>query len=225
MRKSAAFTLIELLVVMAIILVLAGITLPMLLKTKEGQFARNATAEIELLKSALEKFKDDTGDYPPTFLADIGDPRGPDVVKNQGNKLLVTCLATTREKGPYLASYILDNADKGRVTDVQAPDETVSAVGWGFGDDHRYRELLDPWGTPYIYLHNQDYGSDTSQVYNIEGLKEGSDWETETPCTVTARRDDDGVYYGAYSFQLWSCGPNRINDNGGEDDITSWQGQ
>jgi|GEM_PF-357966 len=242
MRKPFGFTLVELLVVMAIILLLAGISLPMLFRAKEGQLARNAAAEIEYLKSALEQYRTDFGDYPPSSLIDFDTADPPLVsnvavdldpkthahgIENQGNKAMVACMATTKGNGPYLKSYVRNDVERVKVSELQAPADD-GPTGWVFVDDdlpRRYRELLDPWGTPYIYLHNRDYDLASPQVYNIEGLQEGSDWKTETPCEVEAQQNDDSVYYGTYSFQIWSCGPNRINDNGGEDDITSWQGQ
>lgn len=225
MSKRVGFTLVELVVVVSILLVLAVLLLPALFTAKEGQLVRNAKAEIELLKLALEQYKAEYGDYPPSFLAELGDTRDPGDVENEGNRALVACLATTKEKGPYLRSYILNDKAKIRMThDGLAADHDLT--GWTFADDDaplRYREMLDAWGTPYIYLHNRDYQTETPQVYSMEGTD--ANGNPANPCTVKARQDDDGVYYGAYTFQIWSCGPNKVNDYGREDDITSWQGQ
>ena len=244
MRKPFGFTLVELLVVMAIILLLAMISLPMLFKAKEAQLLSNATAEIEYLKSALEQYRTDFGDYPPSSLINFDTADTPDIgnvavdlipkdhgrIENEGNKAMVACMATTRGNGPYLKSYVRNDVERVKVSEVHVPADFADndPTGWVFVDDdlpRRYRELFDPWGTPYIYLHNRDYDLDPPPVYSMEGLKDGFDDQWEMPSKVKGRKDDDGVYYGTYSFQIWSCGPNRINDNGGEDDITSWQGQ
>jgi prepilin-type N-terminal cleavage/methylation domain-containing protein len=219
MRKNNGFTLVEVAVVCAIVVILVSLVLPAIFQAKKGQLVRNAVAEIEFLSSALDQYKNDFGDYPPSFLADLGDSLAPDDAPNQGNKALVACLATGKATGPYLRSYMLSDDQKLKPTAVNADH---NLTGWLF-DDLRHRELLDPWDTPYIYLHNRDYESDPPPVYTMGGLME--DGSYDSPCTVKAQHDDDGVYYGTYTFQIWSCGPNRINDNGGEDDITSWQSQ
>jgi len=217
MRRNGGFTLVEILIVCAILLVLAGILLPMLFKVQQDQIVRNAEAEIEFLKSALEQYRKDFGDYPPSFLAELGDSTDPGEVPNQGNRTLTACLATRKANGPYLASYMLNNKEKLRTTSDTADHDLT---GWVFDSDN-HRELLDPWGRPYIYLHNRDYEPQQENVYTMGGLTD--DGTCQTPCTVKGQHDDDGNYYNPYTFQVWSCGPNGINDNGGEDDIVSWQ--
>jgi len=39
---------------------------------------------------------------------------------------------------------------------------------------------------------------------------------------VRPLHDDAGVYYSALKYQLWSFGPNCKNDDGDNDDLTSW---
>lgn len=64
-RHSDAFTLIELMVVMAIIAVLAGLTLSTLgYVNKKGAESR-ARAEVAALSAAIDSFKLDKGSYPP----------------------------------------------------------------------------------------------------------------------------------------------------------------
>ncbi|NQT18678.1 MAG: prepilin-type N-terminal cleavage/methylation domain-containing protein [Planctomycetes bacterium] len=230
MRRQVGFTLVELMVVVGIVLVLASLLLPVFFGAKEGQLARSTRAEIEYLKSALEQYKNEFGDYPPSFLEELGDDPHTGVI-NEGNRALVACLATKKGNGPYLRSYVLKDPDKVRLAHDGLPNTLIAhhdLTGWVFTDDPehadvRCRELLDAWGTPYIYLHNRDYHSDAGQVYSMDGLNASG--SPANPCKVTARQDDDGVYYGAYTFQIWSCGPNQINDYGGKDDITSWEAQ
>ena len=60
-----AFTLIELLTVIAIIGVLATATFSALGRIKRQQYINNATAEMEQLETALERYKAAYGFYPP----------------------------------------------------------------------------------------------------------------------------------------------------------------
>ena len=213
MRRRAAFTLVEMMVVIGIMLLLAGMLMPALRSMKEGRKSEECRAEIEYLKTAANQYRDEFGDYPPS---DIG--LAANDVPNQGNKALVACLATSQSKQPYLRSYLMTNHEKVRLTNVQAAAE----LDWRFKENPRnYREMLDPWGSPYIYLHNRDYGSTTGYLYTVQGRAAGGGFES--PCTVTAQKDSTDAYYGAASFQIWSCGPNRTNDNGTEDDIVSWK--
>ena len=63
--RSDAFTLIELMVVIAIIALLAGLTLSTLgYMNKKGAESR-ARAEVAALSAAIDSFKLDKGSYPP----------------------------------------------------------------------------------------------------------------------------------------------------------------
>ncbi|HUW31833.1 MAG TPA: prepilin-type N-terminal cleavage/methylation domain-containing protein [Planctomycetota bacterium] len=235
MNRRDGFTLVELLVAAAVILLLAGLLLPTLMRAKEGQLLRNCRAEIEYLNTVLEQYKNDFGDYPPSRLVRLGAQAG--LLNNEGNMALARHLATTRGNGPYLRSYMLANPDKLKVTSVVAAENDLSdprSLEWAFMkpndprtiDDH-YRELFDPWEMPYIYLHNRDYGSDKKDVYTVEGRTAAGGFESPSTVTAACKRDDngtpiDGDYQQPYSFQLWSCGPNRTNDGGTGDDIVSW---
>jgi len=230
MNRRGGFTLVEMLVVAAVILVLAGLLLPTLLGAKEGQLMRNCRAEVEYLNTVLEQYKNDFGDYPPSRLLGV-----PAETRNEGNMALVRHLATTRANGPFLRSYMISNPEKLRRTDVVAQESNDSAsLEWVFmkpddpkTEDDRYRSLLDPWGMPYIYLHNRDYASDKKDVYTVEGRTAAGGFESPSTVTAACKRGDDGTvidgdYQQPYSFQLWSCGPNRTNDGGTGDDIVSW---
>ncbi len=63
-RRADAFTLIELLVVVAIIAILAGLTLSTLGYVNKRGAESRARAEVAALSTAIESFKIDTGAYP-----------------------------------------------------------------------------------------------------------------------------------------------------------------
>ena len=66
-RKRPAFTLVELMIVVVIIAILAGLTTVgtriAIRKSKEA----TVTLALEQLSMAIEKYKNDIGEYPPDF--------------------------------------------------------------------------------------------------------------------------------------------------------------
>ena len=63
--KRKAFTLIELLIVVAIIAILAAIAIPNLLEAQVRSKVSRVKADMATLKTALETFRLDRGQYPP----------------------------------------------------------------------------------------------------------------------------------------------------------------
>jgi len=85
--KRSGFTLIEILIVVAIIALLASLILPNLMGRFEASKRKIAKAQIEMLSSAIEAFKLDTGRYPKDLkeLLYSDDPNweGPYLSKNK----------------------------------------------------------------------------------------------------------------------------------------------
>jgi prepilin-type N-terminal cleavage/methylation domain-containing protein len=65
MRRLGAFTLIELLTVISIIAVLAAFSIPVLSAVKRRQYISHAQAELTELETAIQKYHDTIGFYPP----------------------------------------------------------------------------------------------------------------------------------------------------------------
>src|SRR5262245_66462047 len=61
------FTLVEMLVVIGIIVVLAALLVPMAARAVSTTRNFNMTADISQLVQAIESYKKDKGDYPPSF--------------------------------------------------------------------------------------------------------------------------------------------------------------
>src|SRR4051812_10953586 len=71
-RPCRAFTLIEMLVTIAIIVLLAGLLLPMLYKTYRSASRTRLAADLNSIGVALDAYKSDFGDYPRVPAAGTG---------------------------------------------------------------------------------------------------------------------------------------------------------
>ena len=155
LSNKRAFTLIEMLVVVAIIAILLSISFAAF--SGAGNSAKKAASKtlIEQIKTALENYSNDFGDYPPS-----SPRRSKDKGVNDGIESLVKCLMTTEKNGPYL-----------QFNDKQLYDS----------DSDGAFEVIDGWGRPLIYLHNKDYAKGqkvsildenlTAKTVDVKGTK------------------------------------------------------
>jgi hypothetical protein len=152
---------------------------------------------------SLESYKLDFNDYPPTELCKIGIEYSNEI--NEGTETLVIALSTENKKGPYIEwqEDQLENCDKDK--HLKTPDNI------SIHSNNMY-EFVDFWGNPIVYIHNKDYGKvfkykcSNGRIVQVEAVK--------SKLTIN--------YYNTKSFQLWSFGPNGINENGQGDDITNF---
>ena len=91
------------------------------------------------------------------------------------------------------------------------------------GDLVKDGRLLDAWGNPYIYFRSSDYGQPDDYVFS------GGPAPGVTAC-VDDEGDDEGDAFAPTTFQLWSAGPNGVDNRGRNDgthydDIVSWETQ
>ena len=204
-RGDPGFTLIEMLIVMGIIVILVGILLPSVWSARRHARKNQAATAIQNLRMAIESYHGAFGDFPPSTLRDIGLPVNR---TNDGIESLVACISTTRKGGPFheFEEDKLKNADRDKI-----PDFNASYLKKG-----EAYEYVDPWGNPYIYFHNRDYAN--PEIASKYGFPEG-----KTVKATPSKSPKTGNWHGYESFQLWSAGPDGKNDNGGGDDITSWE--
>lgn len=202
-----AFTLIELLVVIGIIGVLASITIAALSGAGNKGRSSKAKSMIETIKLAIENYSNDFGDYPPSRARYAGlSSNG----LNDGNECLVRCLTTTKKQANY---HDFNDADlANRDNDKTKKNGPRSAI-----TKPELFEVVDPWGNPFVYLHNADY----SRGGKVSVLSEDKDH----PGYVVVKghkSDKTGQYHDLNSFQMWSLGPDGKDDGGAGDDIVSW---
>lgn len=66
MNRPCAFTLVELLITVAIIAILAAIAIPNFLEAQTRAKVARVRADLRTVATALEAYRTDMGDYPPT---------------------------------------------------------------------------------------------------------------------------------------------------------------
>lgn len=129
-KRRQGFTLIELLAVITIIVILAALVVGAMGFVKDKQANEKAKIQVALLGKALEEYKLDNGNYPPST-----SPDG----KNQSNVLYKALYLdgandTTKTKKIYLAEL----------------DPAATKQGWVDGKGES-ATIKDPWGQEYLY--------------------------------------------------------------------------
>jgi len=119
------FTLIELLVVITIIMILAGLSMGGYGYIGRKQAESQAAIQISLLSKALEEYKLDNGEYPPTG-----------GTNSLFKELYWNAVKTTPDPGAKIYLAELDPKSKSQ--------------GWINGLDAA-ATIRDPWGNEYIY--------------------------------------------------------------------------
>jgi prepilin-type N-terminal cleavage/methylation domain-containing protein len=94
------FTMIELMVVMGILIIIVGLVLPALLKSRKTGFVIRQKSDLALIETALEAYKADFGDYPR-----FADPASE--VATAGNPGSGTWLDYSPSRGAQLLCFAL----------------------------------------------------------------------------------------------------------------------
>lgn len=176
---KAAFTLIELMAVITIIFVLAGVVLGGMSYARSKQNDSKAKVQIALLSKALEEYKLDMGQYPPSE----GNSEGTDQTR-----FIYTALF-------YEGYQALQNAgsgDQNAASKIYLPDldPTTSKQGWVKVDTkHKSTEppqramIYDPWGNEYHYRTAKNAAggiNGTTQNPDFDLWSTGKDGKTNT---------------------------------------------
>ncbi len=205
-------TLVELLVVLLIIGILSTIAANVYIQRVAMAKVSAAKATISQLEGAIAAYQTDVGQLPPSGSGTVLSGEGTDLDNNanpsQGNGYMFLALSRSlsgnmmaplesRWHGPYID---IPSARVGTLTGAAPQNSTALAQ----------LQILDPWGTPFIYIRHQDYAS-------LGGTRLPSD-------SVLAGSE---TYYNASSYQIISCGPDKVTpdspDRGtGGDDLTNF---
>lgn len=155
--RRAGFTLIELLTVMAILAILASITITVGRGVQERARIARAKADLAVLAAALESYKAQHGDYPWTPddpPAGMTDPRwdGGAVLFNALSGLLTPqgALPTNEDGDPALRRSIVELTKfqlwSENAADLPDPENPKIVLNW----------FNDPWGKWYYYHYRRD---------------------------------------------------------------------
>jgi prepilin-type N-terminal cleavage/methylation domain-containing protein len=197
-RNRAGFTLIELLVVMAIIAILASLAVGGYGAIKQRAKVGAATSNIQALKTALGMYNKLTGVYPNRSQTPQDDPEA-----------LFKALYTGNPKLGGSRENHIEDWPPDQIGRWDGPREDPEAIWARPSEDEldfttQYKRplvLLDPWGRPYHYV----------------------EWDSYP---MSERKLSSGQLkaQGATPYAIWSDGPNRKNEWGKGDDVTSWGG-
>ncbi len=198
-RPAAGFTLIELLVVIAIIAVLAMLITGALGAIRGRAKVAKASSDIASLKVARGAYHQLMGVYPNRSATPKDDPEALFRALYTGTPKL----GGSREN--HLEDWKID--DIGRYTGPLAGPEAIvekateDDLDFTGGQLKRPLCFLDPWGRPYHYVQ----------------------WDS---FPQSERKLSDGPLrgVGGIPYSIWSDGPNRLNEWGKGDDVTSWGG-
>jgi len=190
-RRRRAFTLIELLVVIGILALIAGLLLPAILRALKTGDRTRTEADLHLIETALDSYRQDFGDY-PRFDDDNGGT-SLNMQQDRGARLLCRALLApgpAAATGGATTGFVATNAGG----TGQAPD---GADGPGFRI--RLNLMTGPAGTPIPT--GKVYGpyiqSDKFKLGNPGAPNSPTNWDSKyfTDATLLDQNGNSILYY------------------------------
>lgn len=242
MPPRGGFTLMEMLVVFAIIGVLAAIVLPVTRMARLRAARSKAHAQLLLLETALSTYHSDTRRLPRLAPRTV-----PGVFRDDGPALTAALHNLPLESlgggptTPYLRGTIPLGVvlDRTRLEpDTMGQDGVLGVVELSEADLQRAATaefqaahgprsteplvFLDPWGAPFHYREWASVPSAvTTPLASNPVLRAGFSLPAGSGEDPPVQGPVADTPYGRY--QLWSNGPNGVNEFGAGDDVASWR--
>ncbi|QJE99358.1 type II secretion system protein GspG [Luteolibacter luteus] len=132
-RNAAGFSLMELVVVVAIIVLLAGLTMAGMSFINQKNAREKAKVQVKLIENSLENYFNDNRSYPPA-----NDPAG-----ERGDEVLYKYLY-------YDGFEARDNGGVVYLPELDPDNNTKSGQAWMEGKGQQAR-IIDPWGKYFRY--------------------------------------------------------------------------
>jgi prepilin-type N-terminal cleavage/methylation domain-containing protein len=228
--KARAFTLIELLMVIAIIGILASLSLVVINRVREQGRIAEAKREINALKIAVLEYYSDTGRYPVSdavvSVAGKSDYTYNGAIDNSEVMAVLVNRERYMDGTPTINFSHLKNLKQKFYLSVPMADATNMP---GLGPELVFR---DPWGNPYIISFDLNYDGNCRDDFYCRSLVSKDSGATGfngllNPSDATGA-SDDFQYRGG--VMIWSMGPDRrmdpkspANVAPNRDNILSWK--
>jgi prepilin-type N-terminal cleavage/methylation domain-containing protein len=197
--SQCAFTLIELLVVVAIILILAGISLKVMSIVGRKTATARTLMVLEQVKGALGAYYATYGSYPATSNMNSIAP-----YKRPSTEIPEMDASTKRG----LTSFIMSG---NKLSDFKNYPETLSFFN---SEARRWEYYFDKLGDRIVISSPTNRASSSGSWYIWTNasvtIKDG--WEREIKYSPMATNNQEG-------YRLWSVGADGVNNNGGGDDV------
>ncbi len=246
-RSLAGFTLVELLLVIAIIGILAALTMAVLVMVKRHAMIAQAKTEMQGIVAAILQYDQDYGRFPVApaeqafagtndFTTGLVFSTGPAGYDNNSNVVAILMnLATYPDGTPTANAQHLKNPK-------QKPYLAASLSGYDptTNDPHPPRGVdrtgiyRDPWGNPYIIT--MDLSADEQCRDLLYSLQSVSQPPSGGPAGINglfnpadpAGNNNFFLFHG--QVMVWSAGPDgkynsgqRANEGDNRDNVLSWQ--
>lgn len=147
--RLRGFTLIEVLATLAVILILAGLTLGLAGLVSAKRAETRARADLEALALALENYRAQARDYPwvqsPAAVGGVPQP--------EPASALLRALLGFRPTDPGRPALLV----RGHFLQEELLAYEGGSFVPGSGVDPGAAFPVDPWGNPYLYIYNPSY--------------------------------------------------------------------
>jgi len=202
-KNERGFTLIEVLVVVAILGVLMGlVSILVVTGKKRSQGFQTEQLVTMHLPTAIERFKREMGEYPPTTIKGLQRQKAWKDLTAENDINLNSELLWVALRHPDLSAPLSE--DELGITDVlQNKDEDVWSEAPAGGDGNNAAwEICDAYGNTVAYFDKNHYDQPMT-ITNLNGEQ----------VEVSALKKPNGTWYNPDSFQIISIGPDGKQDD------------